>query len=129
SEIHSDQSERPFSPADGTDRRPGNFHRGKCSGTVFIKRSSNMSTAIIDYGAGNLRSVEEALLSLGETPVITGVPEEILSADRIILPGVGAFGDAMEHLRQRGLDQVIRQAAGENIPFLGICLGLQLLFE
>ena len=51
-----------------------------------------MSTAIIDYGAGNLRSVEKALLSLGETPVITGVPEEILSADRIILPGVGAFG-------------------------------------
>ena len=88
-----------------------------------------MSTAIIDYGAGNLRSVEKALLSLGETPVMTGVPEEILSAVRIILPGVGAFGDAMEHLRQRGLDQVIRQAAGENIPFLGICLGLQLLFE
>lgn len=88
-----------------------------------------MSTAIIDYGAGNLRSVEKALLSLGETPVITGKPEEILGADRIILPGVGSFGDAMKNLRSSGMDQVIRQAVEEQIPFLGICLGLQLLFE
>lgn len=88
-----------------------------------------MSTAIIDYGAGNLRSVEKALLHLGETPVITRDPGEILGADRIILPGVGAFGDAMGNLRQYGLDRVIHQAVEKDIPFLGICLGLQLLFE
>ncbi len=88
-----------------------------------------MSTAIIDYGAGNLRSVEKALLHLGETPVITRNPGEILGADRIILPGVGAFGDAMGNLRQYGLDQVIHRAVEKEIPFLGICLGLQLLFE
>ena len=88
-----------------------------------------MSTAIIDYGAGNLRSVEKALLHLGETPVITRDPGEILGADRIILPGVGAFGDAMGNLRQYGLDQVIHRAVEKEIPFLGICLGLQLLFE
>ena len=70
--------------------------------------------AIIDYDAGNLRSVEKALAALGETPVITRRPEEILAADKVILPGVGSFGDAMEKLRQYDL---------------GICLGLQLLFE
>ena len=88
-----------------------------------------MSTAIIDYGAGNLRSVEKALLHLGETPVITRDPGEILGADRIILPGVGAFGDAMGNLRQYGLDQVIHRAVEKESPCLGICLGLQLLFE
>lgn len=85
--------------------------------------------AIIDYDAGNLRSVEKALLALGETPVITREPEEILGADKVILPGVGSFGDAMEKLRQYGLVDVIRQVAGKGTPFLGICLGLQLLFE
>ena len=86
-------------------------------------------TAIIDYDAGNLRSVEKALLALGDTPVITRDPERILTADRVILPGVGAFGDAMGRLHQYGLVEVIRQAAEKQIPFLGICLGLQLMFE
>lgn len=86
-------------------------------------------TAIIDYDAGNLRSVEKALLALGDTPVITRDPEQILAADRVILPGVGAFGDAMERLHQYGLVEVIRQVAEKQTPFLGICLGLQLMFE
>lgn len=86
-------------------------------------------TAIIDYDAGNLRSVEKALLALGDHPVITRDPAVILSADRVILPGVGAFGDAMGRLHQYGLVEVIRQVAGNGTPFLGICLGRQLLFE
>lgn len=86
-------------------------------------------TAIIDYDAGNIRSVEKALRYLGEDTIITDDGETILQADRIILPGVGAFGNAMENLKKRGLDQVIREAVKRNIPFLGICLGLQLLFE
>lgn len=86
-------------------------------------------TAIIDYDAGNLRSVEKALQALGEETVITRDREEILSADRVILPGVGAFGDAMEKLHQYGLVEVIRQVVKNGTPFLGICLGLQLLFE
>lgn len=86
-------------------------------------------TAIIDYDAGNLRSVEKALLALGDHPVITREPEIILSADRVILPGVGAFGDAMARLKQYGLVEVIRRAAAQGTPFLGICLGLQLMFE
>lgn len=85
--------------------------------------------AIIDYDAGNLRSVEKALQSLGESPIITRDPEVILHADRLILPGVGAFGDAMQKLHQYQLTDVIRDAAAKGIPFLGICLGLQLLFE
>lgn len=86
-------------------------------------------TAIIDYDAGNLRSVEKALEALGEKGVITREPERILSADRVILPGVGSFGDAMERLHQYGLAEVIYQVVEKRIPFLGICLGLQLLFE
>ena len=82
-------------------------------------------TAVIDYDAGNLMSVEKALTFLGGQPVITRDPEAILSADRIVLPGVGAFGDAMNRLRQYGLDEVIRQAAALEIPLLGICLGMQ----
>lgn len=85
--------------------------------------------AIIDYDAGNLRSVEKALTALGEQPVITRNPKELLSADKVILPGVGSFGDAMEKLHQYRLVDVIRQMAARNTPFLGICLGLQLLFE
>ena len=85
--------------------------------------------AIIDYDAGNIKSVEKALDYLGQDVVITGEPEKILKADKVILPGVGAFGDAMANLRRTGLDEVIRQAAGRGTPFLGICLGLQLLFE
>ena len=85
--------------------------------------------AIIDYDAGNLKSVEKALLFLGEEAKITSDAEEILSADKIILPGVGAFGDAMEKLNSRGLSEVIREVVKRKIPLLGICLGLQLLFE
>lgn len=85
--------------------------------------------AIIDYDAGNLKSVEKALLRLGEETVVTRDRNVILAADRVILPGVGAFGDAMEKLREYGLVSVIRQVAEEGIPLLGICLGLQLFFE
>lgn len=86
-------------------------------------------TAIIDYDAGNLRSVEKALEAVGEQAEITRDPEKILSADHVILPGVGSFGDAMEKIRQYGLEEPIRQAVESGIPFLGICLGQQLLFE
>ena len=85
--------------------------------------------AIIDYDAGNLKSVEKALFYLGEKPVITRKREEILAADKVILPGVGAFGDAMEKLHQYGLPEVISETVQKGTPFLGICLGLQLLFE
>ena len=85
--------------------------------------------AIIDYDAGNLRSVEKALEALGSRAIITRNRDEILGADRVILPGVGAFGDAMENLHQYELVDTIRQAAASGKPFLGICLGLQLLFE
>mgnify|MGYP004550003525 FL=1 len=85
--------------------------------------------AIIDYDAGNIKSVEKALNFLGEEVRITRDREEILSADGVILPGVGAFGDAMEKLHQYGLVDVIREVVDRKIPFLGICLGLQLMFE
>ena len=85
--------------------------------------------AIIDYGAGNLSSVQKALNFLGADNRITADPAEILAADRVILPGVGAFGDAMAAMRSRGLVDTVRAAADGSRPFLGICLGLQLLFE
>lgn len=85
--------------------------------------------AMIDYDAGNIKSVEKALQLLGEEPLITRNPGEILAADKVILPGVGHFGDAMEKLNSYGLVDVIRQVAERKTPFLGICLGLQLLFE
>lgn len=84
--------------------------------------------AIIDYDAGNLRSVEKALLALGENPVVSRDKDTLLCADKVILPGVGSFGDAMEKLWQYDLVEVIRRVAGRGTPFLGICLGLQLLF-
>ncbi len=86
-------------------------------------------TAIIDYGAGNLHSVKNALDFLGEENIVTNDPEVIRSADRVILPGVGAFGDAMECMEKAGLVDVVKDAAQSGKPFLGICLGLQLLFE
>ncbi len=86
-------------------------------------------TAIIDYDAGNLRSVEKAIALLGGDPVITRDRETILKADHVILPGVGAFGDAMEKLNQYGLTEVVREVAQAGIPLIGICLGMQLLFE
>ncbi|MDD6485054.1 MAG: imidazole glycerol phosphate synthase subunit HisH [Clostridiales bacterium] len=85
--------------------------------------------AIVDYGAGNLKSVKNALDFLGEDNKITAEPKEILGADKVILPGVGAFGGAMEALCQRGLDEVVKEIAQRGTPLLGICLGLQLMFE
>ncbi|MCI8518345.1 MAG: imidazole glycerol phosphate synthase subunit HisH [Hungatella sp.] len=85
--------------------------------------------AIIDYDAGNLKSVAKALSFLGREAEITRDPKKILSADKVVLPGVGAFGDAMARLKQYGLIPVIRQVVDQGTPFLGICLGLQLMFE
>lgn len=85
--------------------------------------------AIIDYDAGNIKSVEKALLALGEQAAVTRDSEKILGADGVILPGVGAFGDAMERLESYGLVETIHQVAERQIPFLGICLGLQLMFD
>lgn len=85
--------------------------------------------AIIDYDAGNIRSVEKALASIGEETVLTRDRDTILAADHVILPGVGAFGDAMENLHRFGLVEVIKEVAAKGTPLLGICLGLQLLFE
>ena len=85
--------------------------------------------AIIDYDAGNIKSVEKALVSLGQEVLVTRDAQEILSADKVILPGVGHFGDAMEKLHRYGLVDVIHQVVQQKKPFLGICLGLQLLFE
>ena len=85
--------------------------------------------AIIDYNAGNLKSVEKALTLLGEPCIVTSDYREILQADKVILPGVGAFGDAMAQLKKYELDKVIHEVVERDTPFLGICLGLQLLFE
>lgn len=85
--------------------------------------------AIIDYDAGNIKSVEKALQYLGEETCVTRNPEEILEAEKVILPGVGAFGDAMQKLHQYGLVEVIKEVVNRRKPLLGICLGLQLLFE
>jgi imidazole glycerol phosphate synthase, glutamine amidotransferase subunit len=85
--------------------------------------------AIIDYDAGNIKSVEKALHFIGEEAILTRDREEILTADRIILPGVGCFSDAMDNLHKYDLPSVIKEAVDMGIPFLGICLGLQLLFE
>ena len=84
--------------------------------------------AIIDYDAGNLKSVEKALHYLGQESIITRDRDEILGADKVILPGVGSFGDAMGKIRDYGLEEVIHQVVEKDISFLGICLGLQLMF-
>ena len=86
-------------------------------------------SAIIDYDAGNIKSVEKALKTLGQDVVITRDADVILSADKVILPGVGAFGDAMGKLHDYGLVEVIHKVVEKKTPFLGICLGLQLMFE
>lgn len=85
--------------------------------------------AIVDYDAGNLKSVEKAFQFLGQESIVTRDRSEILSADKVILPGVGAFGVAMEHLKKYELDKVMKEVAEKQTPLLGICLGLQLLFE
>ena len=86
-------------------------------------------TAIIDYDAGTIKSVVKALLFLGENACVTREKEKILGADKVILPGVGSFGRAMEKIRSYGLEDVIKETIDKGTPFLGICLGLQLLFE
>ena len=85
--------------------------------------------AIIDYDAGNIKSVEKALHYLGEETTVTRDPQTLLNADKVILPGVGSFGQAMENLHTYGLVPVIHEIVEKKTPFLGICLGLQLLFE
>lgn len=85
--------------------------------------------AIIDYDAGNIKSVEKAFQLLGEEVVLTRDKNTILHANAVVLPGVGAFGDAMEKLHRYELVDVIKEVVARNIPFLGICLGLQLMFE
>ena len=86
-------------------------------------------TAIIDYDAGNIKSVENALRFLGHDVVVTSDPGTILRADHVILPGVGAFGDAMQRIRGLELEDTIQEVVRRGTPFLGICLGLQLFFE
>lgn len=85
--------------------------------------------AIIDYGVGNLYSLSHSLSFLGIENIVTRNEKEILSADKIILPGVGAFGDARDKLRETGMDRLVLQKAKAGAPLLGICLGMQLLFE
>ncbi len=85
--------------------------------------------AILDYGMGNLRSVEKALEHVGAEASITADPGEVRAADGVILPGVGAFPRAMERVRERGLDELVEERRAAGVPILGICLGLQLLFD
>jgi glutamine amidotransferase len=85
--------------------------------------------AIVDYGMGNIGSVEKALAAVGLPSKLTADPEEVAAAEAVILPGVGAFSDAMERLKNRGLDAAVRHTIEQDRPFLGICLGLQLLFS
>lgn len=85
--------------------------------------------AVVDYGVGNLFSLKSSLKSLGAEIEVTGDKEKILSADKIILPGVGAFADAAQKLRDTGLDEVIKLQAAKGVPLMGICLGMQMLFE
>ena len=85
--------------------------------------------AVVDYGVGNLFSLRSSLRFIGAESLVTDDPALLRRADKLILPGVGAFGDAAEKLRQSGLDQVVLSEAGKGKPLLGICLGMQLLFE
>lgn len=85
--------------------------------------------AIVDYDAGNIKSVEKALAFIGEKPIVTREADEILKADHVIVPGVGAFEDAMKKMDAYGLPDILRDVAGKGTPILGICLGLQLFFD
>lgn len=85
--------------------------------------------AVVDYGVGNLFSLSSSLKAIGADVVVTGDKEEICKADKIILPGVGAFADAAAKLCENGLDEVIKERAKEGVPLMGICLGMQMLFE
>ena len=84
---------------------------------------------IIDYGVGNLFSLQSSLKSVGQQVFVSGDPEQLSKADRLILPGVGAFGDAAQKLQQSRLDAFVRQQAEKGTPLMGVCLGMQLLFE
>ncbi len=88
-----------------------------------------MSIAIVDYNMGNLSSVKNAFLKFGVEAKVVKDPEMLKSFDKLVLPGVGAFGDAMEHLKKRGLDEAVKEFAKSGKPLLGICLGMQLLFD
>lgn len=85
--------------------------------------------AVIDYGVGNLRSVAKAFEYIGQTVMVTADPEKVLEADKVVLPGVGAFGKSMEQLERSGMVPVVKAVIASGRPFLGICLGLQMLFE
>jgi imidazole glycerol-phosphate synthase subunit HisH len=85
--------------------------------------------ALIDYGIGNLRSVQKALEHVGAEVVVTEEPAVVLAAEKVILPGVGAFGDGMAGLRSRGLDEAVCEVAARGTPLLGICVGMQVMFE
>jgi glutamine amidotransferase len=85
--------------------------------------------AIIDYGVGNLRSVQKALEYVGQQAVVTSDVGVISRADKIVLPGVGAFGDGMANIKKRGFDRVIKESCEQGKPFLGICLGMQMIFD
>ena len=85
--------------------------------------------ALIDYGVGNLFSLRSSFAAIGEEAVVTGDPDVLRSADRLILPGVGAFGDAAAKLRESGMAQLVKELAAEGKPIMGICLGMQLLFD
>lgn len=85
--------------------------------------------ALVDYGSGNLRSVEKALTTVGAEVCLTSDPGVVLAAEKVVLPGVGAFSDAMSGLAERGLAKIIKESAAGGTPLLGICVGMQLLFE
>ncbi len=88
-----------------------------------------MNIVIIDYSLGNMFSVKQALDFCGQKPMISNRPEDVIHADAIVLPGVGAFGKAMEYLRAHGLDESIHEAVNRGKPFMGVCLGMQLVFD
>ena len=94
-----------------------------------MRKVEETMIAIVDYDAGNIKSVEKALQFLGEEPKVTREKEVLLEADKVIVPGVGAFGDAMSKMHQYGLVEILREIAKKGTPILGICLGLQLFFE
>ena len=85
--------------------------------------------AIIDYGVGNLRSVEKAFAAMGCDAIVTGNDRELRNAERLVLPGVGAFGACMQALSERGFDNLVRERVREGIPLLGVCVGMQMLFD
>jgi glutamine amidotransferase len=103
--------------------------RNKISVENFILTGANFLIAIIDYGMGNLSSVFKALKKLGADASITASTSEIGKADSVILPGVGNFGDGMKHLQASGLDTAVKNSIKDGKPFLGICLGMQLLMD